>query len=250
MVNKFKYGLEIMKNPLTFGDKCNISSTLLDLAYRDYIASRFLLNNQFIIQGLTLASTAVEKYLKSIIVFNSSEKKNYHFHFDNVEKLKNAVSDCYDISERFDPVFLNILEKAFKIRYYDNLKEEIEIGIYLNQFLGELDATVFNLETFIADTQNFSRKFSSYWKAVESKEQNLFKNNFVLKKKDKKEFMEKPGFAFSIHIKAGLGFNSQSTCLGKKISVEYNGRMSIFDEFLPSGEMARLNAYFGQNLKN
>ena len=233
-----------MNKSFSFGDKCNISSTLLDLAYRDYIASRFLLNNQFVIQGLTLASTAVEKYLKSIIVFNSSEKKNYHYHFDNIEKLKNALSDSYNLSERFDPVFLDILEKAFKIRYYDNLREEIEIGIYLNQFLGELDATIFNLETYIADTQNFSRKFSSYWQAVESKDINLYENNYILKKMDKKEFMEKPGYAFSIHIRAGLGVNSQSTCVGKDIFVEYNGRMSIFDEFLPSGEMARLNAYF------
>lgn len=48
--------------------------TLLDLGYRDYIAARFLLNNKFIIQGLTLASTALEKYLKSLIVLTSKEK--------------------------------------------------------------------------------------------------------------------------------------------------------------------------------
>ena len=50
-------------------------SSLMDLGYRDYIAARFLLNNKFIIQGLTLASTALEKYLKSLIVLTSKEKE-------------------------------------------------------------------------------------------------------------------------------------------------------------------------------
>ena len=79
-----------MKNSYTFFERCSISASLNDLAYRDYIAARFLLNNEFVIQGLTLASTAVEKYLKSIIVFHSTENKNYHYHFDRLDKLKDV----------------------------------------------------------------------------------------------------------------------------------------------------------------
>jgi hypothetical protein len=60
-------------------------SSLMDLGYRDYIGARFLLNNKFIIQGLTLASTALEKYLKSLIVLTSKEKEKYNYHLDNIE---------------------------------------------------------------------------------------------------------------------------------------------------------------------
>jgi len=61
---------------------------LMDLAYRDYIAARFLLNNHFIVQGLTLASTAVEKYLKAVIVFNLQERANTIFILINSGTLR------------------------------------------------------------------------------------------------------------------------------------------------------------------
>ncbi|MXN92387.1 hypothetical protein GR160_14250 [Flavobacterium sp. Sd200] len=221
-----------MKNSLTFFEKCSVSASLNDLAYRDYIAARFLLNNEFVVQGLTLASTAVEKYLKSIIVFHSIEDKNYHYHFDNLQKLKNALANIYDITERFDPGFLSILEKAYKIRYYDRLNNQILIGIYVNQFIGELDATIHDLEIFIAKTQNGNNKFSNYWRAVEQNEPNLYMNNYLLNKLDKKEFMETPGFAFSIHIQAGtsaIGF--EETVRSKEVATLYEGSLTTFDEF-------------------
>jgi hypothetical protein len=215
-----------------FFEKCSISASLIDLAYRDYIAARFLLNNELVIQGLTLASTAVEKYLKSIIVFHSIEKINYYYHFDNLEKLKNALLNIYDITETFDPVFLAILEKAYKIRYYDKLKEPILIGIYLNQFIGELDATILDLEKFIMKTQNGNCRFTNYWRAIEKKDSNLYENNFLLAKQEKKEFMEKPTFAFSIHIQAGTSaINFENTVTCKKIATKYEGHLATFDEF-------------------
>ena len=35
-----------------------------DMAYRDYIASRVLINNDYVLQGAILASSAIEKYYK------------------------------------------------------------------------------------------------------------------------------------------------------------------------------------------
>ncbi|NGM71635.1 HEPN domain-containing protein, partial [Sphingobacterium sp. SGL-16] len=134
----------------TFFEKCNTSSSLINLAYRDYIAARFLLNNQLILQGLMLASTAVEKYLKAIIVFNLDNDERYNYHFDRFQKLKDLLLKSeFKMINEFDPVFLEVLEKAFKLRYYDGLKDDIEIGIYLNQFIGELDIVVNRLEKYI-----------------------------------------------------------------------------------------------------
>lgn len=221
-----------MKNSYTFFERCSISASLNDLAYRDYIAARFLLNNELVIQGLTLASTAVEKYLKSIIVFHSTENKNYHYHFDRLDKLKNVLSNIYNLTDKFDPVFLSILEKAYRIRYYDRLNDAIFIGIYLNQFLGELDASIHDLERFIMKTQNANNKFTNYWRAIEKKEQNLFENNYLLNQQDKKVFMETPGYAFSIHIQAGtsaIGF--EKTVRSKEIVAKYEGQLEVFAEF-------------------
>jgi HEPN domain-containing protein len=38
------------------------------MAYEDYITSRFLLNNGHTLQGAILASTAIEKYFKAMLV--------------------------------------------------------------------------------------------------------------------------------------------------------------------------------------
>ena len=65
-----------MGKEITWMEKQYEWSWLMDLGYRDYVAARFLLNNHLIIQGLTLASTAVEKYLKALIVYNLKEREN------------------------------------------------------------------------------------------------------------------------------------------------------------------------------
>lgn len=231
-----------------FFEKCSISSSLIDLAYRDYIGARFLLNNQLVLQGLTLASTAVEKYLKAIIVFNLKETERYNYHFDRFEKLKelSIKSKCKLIND-FDSVFLNVLEKAFKIRYYDGLKEEVEIGIYLNQFIGELDEVINKLETYITESKNNGNKFSTYWRAIEKKDSRLYEENFILNGIDKKKFMEKPGYAFSIYIQPGLLSSSEKICLSENITKAYEGRLSVFDEFLPSMKSELFKTIFQNN---
>lgn len=70
-----------MGRAINFMEKLTTGYSFAELAYRDYIAARFLLNNHFIVQGLTLASTAVEKYLKAVIAFNLQEKEWYSLSF-------------------------------------------------------------------------------------------------------------------------------------------------------------------------
>jgi HEPN domain-containing protein len=201
------------------------ATTLVDLGYRDYIAARFLLNNEFVIQGLTLASTAVEKYLKAIIELTSKKKEWYNFHLDRIEELQGLLTKNYrDITQDFDPVFLDILVKIYKIRYYDNIKEPILIGFYLNQFIGTLDETIHSLEKLVEDKTPYKR-------AVENKDPHLYKNNFILNKKDRKEFMEKPDTGFAVRINIGLFAQSETIVKGKNISNKYEGCMSTFTDF-------------------
>jgi hypothetical protein len=218
-----------MDNSLTWTQKQVIGSSLVDLGYRDYIAARFLLNNEFIIQGLTLSSTAVEKYLKALIVFTSTEKVRYNYHFDNLAKLKAILAKKgQDVTTKFDPVFLFILEKAYKIRYYDRLKEPIEIGFFLNQFIGELDSTVHFLETL--DTPGLL-----YQRGIQKKDPHLYQNNFILNRQDKREFMEKPDTAVAINIQIGSSTTVEKHVVGRDVVNRYEGRLAIFtDPFEPS----------------
>lgn len=214
---------------MTWAEKQMTASSFADLGYRDYIAARFLLNNEFIIQGTTLASTAIEKYLKALIIFTSKEEKNYNYHLDNIIKLKAILEkNHYDITKNFDPVFLNILENAYKIRYYDNLKEPIKIGFFLNQFIGELDSTIHFMETSEIHGLHYKQ-------AIQGKYPILYQNNFILNKQDKKDFMEKPDTAFAIHIQIGSSAHIENKVVGRQIVNKYEGRLAIFsDPFEPN----------------
>lgn len=204
----------------------------MDLGYRDYIAARFLLNNHLIVQGLTLASTSVEKYLKALIVFNLNERENYYYHFDRFEKLKELLAKVNnDIISEFDPVFIEILENAFKIRYYDRIEKPIFMGFYINQFIGELDYTIDFIERFIANTQNGGEFISEYNRAIRNNDSHLYENNFILDKVNKKDFMEKPDIGFSIHIRIGSVIQDEKIVKGGITKNEYVGQISRFREF-------------------
>lgn len=213
-----------MEQTIKLFDRYFDASALVGLGYRDYIAARVLLNNELIIQGLTLASTAVEKYLKAVIVLTLKEKERFNYHFDRIEKLQDILDrNHHDMTKKLDPVFVSILEKAFKIRYYDNLKGPLTIGLYLNQFIGELDQTIYNLENLI----NLGLV---YRQAVKSKDSHLFENNFILNKQDKKQFMEKPDTAFSIYIEMGPGTQRENIAIARDVVNKYDGRLSVFED--------------------
>jgi len=204
----------------------------MDLGYRDYIAARFLLNNHLIIQGLTLASTSVEKYLKAIIVFKLKKKEKYHFHLDRFESLKELLSKVNnDVTVEFDPVFLDILQNAFKIRYYDRIEKPIFMGFYINQLIGELDYTIDFMERYIANSQNGGESISAYNRAIKNNDSHLYENNFILRKENKKDFMEKPDIGFSIHIQIGSIMQEEKIVKGGSTKNKYEGQISKFTEF-------------------
>jgi hypothetical protein len=222
----------IVDNSITWTEKLYKGHWLMDLGYRDYIASRVLLNNELIVQGLTLASTSVEKYLKALIVFNLEEKEFYHYHFDRFEKLKNLLHKVNkDVTGEFDPVFLEILENAFKIRYYDKIEKPIFMGFYINQFIGELDYTIDFIETYIANTQNGGQSMSAFVRAINNNDSHLYENHYILNNENKKDFMEKPDVGFSIHIRIGSVVQDEKIVKGGSTKNKYEGRISKFTDF-------------------
>ncbi|MEA4975292.1 MAG: hypothetical protein VB046_06105 [Paludibacter sp.] len=221
-----------MDNPITWTEKLYKGHWLMDLGYRDYIAARLLLNNHLIIQGLTLASTSVEKYLKALIVFNLKEREKYHYHFDRFEKLKNLLNKVNkNVTGKFDPFFLEILQNAFRIRYYDKIEQPVFMGFYINQFIGELDYTIDFIENFITETENGGECFSAYYKAIQNNDSHLYENNFVLSKENKKDFMEKPDVGFSIYIRIESVVQEEKIVKGGSTKNKYEGRISKFTEF-------------------
>jgi hypothetical protein len=122
--------------------RINLALGFLRSAYSDYIGSRILLNKGYILQGMMLASTAIEKYFKTAICVWTGEITKVHM--DNFDPIRQKVVEMgYGILfEKIDGHFLGLLSKAYKIRYYDKITEPMTIGFFRNQFLGELDGAI------------------------------------------------------------------------------------------------------------
>jgi HEPN domain-containing protein len=71
-------------------DRVNLTLGFLRTAYRDYIAARVLLNKNYTLQGVTLASTAIEKYFKAAIYMFTGRK--LHVHMDKFERIEKEVA--------------------------------------------------------------------------------------------------------------------------------------------------------------
>lgn len=203
---------------------------LLSLGYRDYIASRFLLNNDYILQGTLLASSAVEKYLKAGLAINGKRVKK--FHLDSLGQFKSLYSQTpyHTMFDVLDPIFLDILGKAYRYRYYDEttITKPDTIGFLVNQFLGTLDFTMLKLDSLFIITKEkdgvTTSQDTQLKRAAKSGLPDLLLNNYVLNKIDKTEFMNKKSKAFGLYI-TPLNFGEEIEIIGRDVVGLYEGKM-------------------------
>lgn len=201
-----------------------LALSLWSLAYNDYIASRVLLNKNYPIQGLTLASSSIEKYFKVILALHGNTQKNMGVHMDNWDKLKGLLTKCYtDISIYLDSRFLELLGKAYQARYYDNLASPLMIGFFINQVICEMDFTVNFLEQIMTMKDgNGNIIKSSYKRNVENGNVDLLDNNYLFLNISKKDFMEQPDNGYGVFIDSINGFR-EIELNGKNIINKYDG---------------------------
>lgn len=131
--------------------------------------------------------------------------------------------------DKFDAVFLSILGKAYKYRYYDEstVKEADTIGFIVHQFLGELDYTIFLINKLITFKDKDDKIISTaYLRDIESKNPNLFLNNYILNQIPKKEFMDRIGKAYGLHINPKF-LGTEIEINGTGVQGEYNGKMWV-----------------------
>lgn len=197
------------------------------LAYRDYIASRVLLNNGHALQGLTLASSAVEKYIKIALVAKGLTSKQINGHMNRLPKLQNLLAIHYiDFTQNFDTRFLELLGKAYDARYFDDLKSPLTIGFFIGQVLCELDFAVDIMERVLNAKDGNGKEISSPYKRAALKgDQDLIYNNFIFLKISKKDFMEKIDQGFAVYIDPINGYK-EIEAEGLNICNKYDGQIA------------------------
>ncbi|MBR8538374.1 HEPN domain-containing protein [Carboxylicivirga sediminis] len=201
----------------------NIALNFKTTGFKDYKASRFLLMNDFFIQGITLASSSVEKYLKSILISNGVKKP---VHLDKLKDLKKEFKKINNnILNSLDATFLEILGQAYKLRYYDNFKEKISFGFLVHQIITELDFTIKLLDSNVIITNDKTGEIikSDYQKAISSSDKKICDANYIVLGQSKKAAMECTGKGYFLMVdEIGQEFEMQ----GGGFSVpEYKGEV-------------------------
>lgn len=164
-------------------------------AFTDYLAARVLLNEGLLLQGATLASTAVEKYLKLML---GARWLKTNKHLDSIDLDVVLATGAHPAGVRRD--FLDLMGLVYKTRYLDSLPSIITFCLEGPKVLAELDFTVSVLVSnfdLIADGVPMT---SPYQSAKDNNHPHLFKNNYVLQNSDKATAVAAPGAASAYWI--------------------------------------------------
>jgi HEPN domain-containing protein len=108
-------------------------------AEADYLGARMLLLIDLLLQGTALSNTAIEKYLKGVCCHSGSKIPHNH----NVDKLYTAIKSQnakHELDLNMD--YLEVLSKAYKLRYPDELKDGFNISLNQAKLLAQLDRSV------------------------------------------------------------------------------------------------------------
>lgn len=155
------------------------------MGYSDYIASRVLLNSESLVQGAILASTAVEKYFKAVLAFRGNENHG-HLKKAHFNAVKSFDSRLY---ASLNEDFLLLLQKAYQLRYTDDLQLGFNLVIAQREFLAELDHTAITLQESFHLQVDGKDACLAYHQGKNQADNRLLANNYIAAGVTKKKFI-------------------------------------------------------------
>lgn len=159
------------------------------LGYKDYIGARCLLRDGHLYQGAVLASTAVEKYLKAVLLIFGEKG---HGHLDKPGLWKLFQSSGTDLISVLNHEFIQFLGKAYRLRYVDDIKSDIGIAIEQYKVLAELDFSISQIASRLTiKIGDESSHISSYRTWQSAGETALYADNYVLLGSSKDLFVQR-----------------------------------------------------------
>lgn len=208
-------------------------SNFLNIAYKDYIASRILLNAGQLYRGVIIANTAIEKCLK-VYSFIAGGKKGGH-----------DVTKLLTITEKFDPKlkdlinkdFIEFINKAYLMRYFDiDLFTKPDKRFYLcvpqYKILAELDYTVSLLLNSLKISKGNVMLQSMHNDDLTEKSPYLYDNNYILQNINKTKFIEVEQQVYEIQSNKGQGvFELYRKTTNVKADGIFNFEKSYFSDF-------------------
>ncbi len=154
----------------------------INSAYLDYRAARTLILNGELLQAAIFANTAVEKYAKATLLVKG-DRVHGHLKKGMFRGIKNFCEDHFD---SLNMEFMDLLQKSYFTRYFEDIPNGFHIEIIQNKFLVELDNTAYQFN------QRFHFKVEGkviktmYVEDFEDRNPALLYKNFILTRKEKR----------------------------------------------------------------
>ena len=158
----------------------------LILGLTDYLAARVLINNGLLIQGVCLASTCIEKYFKAIVAL-SNEIPHKHL---NTKLIQQIYDFDPNLSKNFNPTFLELLTKSYKLRYISDLSAGYSIVLIQFPILAEIDLIVQKIESQFSFFEYGEKIDLGYQRLIREKDPRILENNFLYMNINKDVFIE------------------------------------------------------------
>ena len=168
------------------------------LVFLDYAAARHLLWDGMLLQGLTLASTSVEKYLKAVLATQGFVGRG-HLEVGTYARFLNTGLELTKILNGY---LARFLMRTYRIRYIDGLFGPISLLIEHLKVLAELDWTISEIDSRFVIYPN-SGSITDYQRAVAESDPAVLSHNWVVNGWDKKRFVERESAFQGIFIESG-----------------------------------------------
>ncbi|MBA3715855.1 MAG: HEPN domain-containing protein [Pyrinomonadaceae bacterium] len=178
-------------------EKDKISRSFLHLGFNDYVAARFLLDHGLTIQGIVLASTCVEKYLKAVLASQGISKRMHLGEPIFLDLLKKVGGD---LNTTLNAEFLEYLGKVYQLRYFDQIKDVLTLSVEKLKVLAELDFTVHEIDRRLITREGTSIIPSPYKTAIQEKNPLVVGKNYILQGYDKTQFIEQYSSFYVMNI--------------------------------------------------
>jgi uncharacterized protein YxjI len=148
--------------------------TMLGWADKDYLSARPLLLASLLVQGTVLSNTAIEKYLKTICLMAAA---TFPRACHDVPVLYGILMSR-GIDLGLNPQYLELLRKAYELRYPDNLEAGYNICLSQAKLIAELDSTVFKIRKGFQFRRSDGKPVASYLdQLLEVRDKNLLDLN-------------------------------------------------------------------------
>jgi HEPN domain-containing protein len=172
---------------------------LKSTSYKDYLAARHLLNDNFLHQAAFFMNTCIEKEIKAYLFAMGVRVTIQHDIFKLYNLLKNHNPK---VGDQLNPDFIKIVSKIYASRYYEDLGAGYNFVIIRNKFLAEFDCTFSILEPITRFKLRTDKKepTTNYEKDIAEKNSVLFRNNYLLNHIAKAEFLNRPDLVYEYRV--------------------------------------------------